>query len=256
MRGVTTALQAMADPHRWRLLCELARSDRRVSELTALVGTPQNLVSYHLRELRNAGLVSSRRSSFDGRDAYYRIDLGRCGEELCAAAEALDRGMRLQAAPPRPLSRPSWRPSSRRRVRVLFLCTGNSARSQMAEALLEQLAGPAVEARSAGSHPKPLHPGAVRVMAERGVDLSAKAPKHLRRFARARFDLVVTLCDKVREVCPEFPGAPETVHWSVPDPSTAGDTAAFEQVAADLEVRIRQLIARLGAIEGGTAHAR
>src|SRR5882672_92393 len=81
-------LQLIADPRRWRLVGELARSDRRVGELTQLVGEPQNLVSYHLRELRDAGLVSSRRSSFDGRDAYYRVDLARCRDLLCAAGAA------------------------------------------------------------------------------------------------------------------------------------------------------------------------
>src|SRR5947208_3607435 len=81
-------LQLIADPHRWRLVRELALSDRRVGELTQLVGEPQNLVSYHLRELRHAGLVSSRRSSFDGRDAYYRVELDRCRDLLCAAGAA------------------------------------------------------------------------------------------------------------------------------------------------------------------------
>ena len=69
-------------------------------------------------------------------------------------------------------------------------------------------AGGAVEARSAGSHPKPLHPNAVRVMSERGIDISGNASKHLDRFARTRFDRVITLCDKVKEVCPDFSGAP------------------------------------------------
>jgi protein-tyrosine-phosphatase/DNA-binding transcriptional ArsR family regulator len=248
-------LRVVANPHRWRLLCELARSDRRVGELTGLLGEPQNLVSYHLRELRQAGLVSSRRSSFDARDAYYRVDLARCGEVLCAAATALDPGLRLEAVPPAPS------PRRHRRPRVLFLCTGNSARSQVAAALLEQLSGHAFEARSAGSHPRRLHPNAVRVMASRGVDISANASTYLDEFARSRFDQVITLCDKVREVCPEFPGPAEAVHWSIPDPSAAGDTdeesyPAFEQLAADLEVRIRHLIARLSLPEGGTSNVR
>ncbi len=88
---------------------------------------------------------------------------------------------------------------------VLFLCTGNSARSQMAEALLEHRCEHAIAGRSAGSHPKALHPNVVRVMAERGIDISGRPSKHLDRFARTRFDRVITLCDKVREICPEFP---------------------------------------------------
>src|SRR6188474_3013857 len=89
-------LAVIGHPHRWDILSQLARSDRRVGELTHLVGQPQNLVSYHLRELRDAGLVSSRRSSFDGRDSYYRLDLDRCGTLLCDAAAALHPALRFE----------------------------------------------------------------------------------------------------------------------------------------------------------------
>jgi protein-tyrosine-phosphatase len=247
-------LRAIADPHRWRLLAELARSDRRVNELTGLVGEPQNLVSYHLRELREAGLVSSRRSSFDGRDTYYRAELTRVGELLCATGASLHPGLRLTVSPPQGRRRG-------RRPRVLFLCTGNSARSQIAAALLEHLSGDGVEARSAGSHPKDVHPDAVRVLAERGIDISERTSTHLDRFSRTRFDQVITLCDKVREVCPEFPGAPETAHWSIADPAAVaegGDDSgypAFVRTARELELRVGHLIARLSTDEGGTTHA-
>ena len=247
-------LHLIADPQRWRLVKELARSDRRVGELTELVGEPQNLVSYHLRELRGAGLVSSRRSSFDGRDSYYRVDLARCGDLLCAAGAALQPGLQLTIAPPELTRRSGPAP------RVLFLCTGNSARSQMAEALLEKLSDHTVQVRSAGSHPKTLHPNAVRVMAERGIDISGRTTKHYGRFARTRFDFVITLCDRVREVCPDFPDQRSAAHWSMPDPAAEGDTddatyPAFQQTACELESRIGQLIARLSTTEGGNTHA-
>ena len=247
-------LKVIADPHRWAILSHLALSDRRVGELTDLVGRPQNLVSYHLRELREAGLVSSRRSSLDGRDTYYRLDLDRCGTLLAGSAAALHPALRLvpgnQTMPER----------TGRAPRVLFLCTGNSARSQMAEALLEHRSNHAVAARSAGSHPKSLHPNAVRVMDERGIDISRCTPKSLSRYAGSRFDYVVTLCDKVREVCPEFPGGPVTIHWSMPDPAAEGSSdeesyPAFDRTADELNVRIDQLIARLFASQGGSAHA-
>jgi protein-tyrosine-phosphatase/DNA-binding transcriptional ArsR family regulator len=247
-------LQLIADPQRWRLVRELARSDRRVGELTQLVGAPQNLVSYHLRELRDAGLVSSRRSSFDGRDAYYRVDLASCRDLLCAAGAALQPGLRLTMVPPECTRRAGRAP------RVLFLCTGNSARSQMAEALLEHLSDHTIQARSAGSHPKTLHANAVRVMADRGIDISGQTTKHLRRFAGTHFDYVITLCDRVREVCPEFPGQPTTAHWSIPNPAAEGETdeaayPAFERTACELEARLGPLIARLSITEGGQAHA-
>jgi len=245
-------LQVMADPHRWRLVTELANSDRRVSELTGLVGGAQNLVSYHLRELRDAGLVSSRRSSFDGRDTYYRLELTRCCELLNTVSVALHPGFETRV---RTLGAPDRRGGT---PRVLFMCTGNSARSQMAEVLLEHLSDHTIEACSAGSHPKPLHPNAIKVMTARGLDISGRTSKHLRRFARTRFDRVITLCDKVREICPEFPGAPVTAHWSMADPAAAGGTdeetyPVFEQMAADLEHRIGFLIARLSTTEGGSA---
>ena len=235
-------LGLVAHPVRWRLLRELVASDRAVRELTQLVDEPQNLVSYHLRQLREGGLVSARRSSADGRDTYYAVDLARCRSELQAAGGALHPALSLVPAPVRP---PAGR--SGRRLRVLFLCTGNSARSQIAEALLEHMSDGTVEAVSAGSRPKPLHPNAVRVMRKRGIDIATNRTKHLDEFLAGRFDLVITLCDRVREVCPEFPAHPQLIHWSVPDPALEGSTnrasyPAFERTAAELETRIGFLL--------------
>src|SRR5215218_8873041 len=228
-------------PVRWRLLSELARSDRRVGELCELAAGRQSLVSYHLRQLRDGGLVSMRRSAADGRDTYYVLDLPRCGELLSSAGASLHPGL---APIPRPGARRGRRPAL---ARVLFLCTGNSARSQIAEALCQRLSGGAVSAASAGSHPRPLHRNAVRVMRERGIDLDGRRSKHLSEFAGDRFDYVISLCDRVREVCPEFPGGPELIHWSIPDParepgSDEESLPAFERTAAELCTRIDFLI--------------
>ncbi len=238
-------LQLIADPLRWQLLDELSRSDRRVGELCALVGKPQSLVSYHLRELRAGGLVGSRRSAADGRDTYYQGDIRRCVELLSATGAALHPVVRMTCRDGEGQTARSGRPP-----RVLFLCTGNSARSQMAEAVLEQRMHRAVVARSAGSHPKPLHPNAVRVMAERGIDISGRRSKHLDRFTSQAFDRVVTLCDKVREVCPEFPSQPITAHWSMADPAVEGPDAdasyrAFVRTADEIETRVGLLVAQL-----------
>jgi protein-tyrosine-phosphatase/DNA-binding transcriptional ArsR family regulator len=233
----------IAHPLRWQLLRELVQSDRAVRELTELIDEPQNLVSYHLRRLRDGGVVFARRSSADGRDSYYAIDLSTCREALQTAGGTLHPALWLAPVPP---ARPRGR-QSRRRQRVLFLCTGNSTRSQIAEALLENMSEGTVEAASAGSHPKPLHPNAVRVLKKRGIDISANRTKHLDEFLTQRFDTVITLCDRVREVCPEFPSHPQLVHWSVPDPALDGPTdrasyPAFERTATELETRISFLL--------------
>ena len=243
-------LRTVAHPLRWRLLGELSRSDRTVRELCDLVDEPQNLVSYHLGNLRRARLVSGRRSSADGRDTYYRADLTQVSEQLTAIGGALHPALHLV-----PSDRPATGPQ-RRRTRVLFLCSGNSARSQMAEALTNERSGGVVEARSAGLRPKPLHPGAVEVMREvYGIDIADQRPKHVDVFARQRFDEVISLCDLAREACPELPGRPQTVHWSMADPSAdlddgeAAGHPAFRQTAAELATRI-------GFFVSGLAHRR
>jgi protein-tyrosine-phosphatase len=135
----------------------------------------------------------------------------------------------------------------------LFLCTGNSARSPIAAALLRHHSRAWVHAASAGSHPKPLHSAAVRVLREPyGIDLADHQPTHLDALTGQPYDNVISLCDKVRQNCPEFPGHPDTVHWSVPDPAdtTPGDNAsdaAFRRVAEKLDTRIRYLLPVLAA---------
>ena len=198
-------MRLLSHPVRWRLLRQLVLSDRTVRELSGLVDEPQNLVSYHLRHLRDGGIVMGRRSSADGRDTYYTVDLAACEQQLQAAGGALHPALWLASSPRR-----ARIDGSGHCPRVLFLCTGNSARSQIAEALLDQLSEGTVEAVSAGSHPKPLHPSAVRDARARHRPRrqSEQASRRVRR--TQPFDLVVTLCDRVREVCPEFPSHRDT----------------------------------------------
>ena len=242
--SIPAVFQLAGHPLRWQLLSELATSDRRVRELIDALDESQPLVSYHLRQLREAGLVTARRSSFDGRDNYYSLDLSHYSQLLVDAGAALHPALQLTAETSVPSSR------LRRRPRVLFLCTGNSARSQIAEALLRERSAGSVEAFSAGSKPKPLHPNAVAVMRARGIDIASQQSKHLDTFSRQRFETVITLCDRVREVCPEFPGKPQTIHWSIPDPSAEPGSdnetyPSFERAAAELETRIHFLLYRL-----------
>lgn len=233
-------------PVRWGLLSELALSDRHVNELTQLLGQPQALVSYHLARLRDGGLVTSNRSAHDGRASYYRVDLQGCGAALSATGASLHPGLALRPVPPAVTSR------RRRPVRVLFACTGNGARSQIAEALLQQMAGDRVEVVSGGSHPKPIHPNAIRVLAERGIDIRGRRSKSVDEFAGQSFDVVVTLCDKVREACPELSTRAQAIHWSIADPSRApgGNRATypvFSALATELETRIGFLLALIDA---------
>ena len=253
-RSATPVFLGLAGhPIRWRLLVELARSDLGVSEMTDLVGEPQALVSYHLSQLRSGGLVSVRRSSRDGRSVYYRAELQRFGEALASTGAALHPGLGLQlgalssaaTSPPQPCQR-------RSRLRVVFVCTGNSARSQIAEALLRKSAGDRVVACSAGRVPKPVHPDAVKVLATVGIDISTWQSKPLTRFTGKRFDYVVTLCDKVREHCRDFTGDAQRIHWSIEDPTVGPDRSSyrrFEHLTTELETRIRYLVSTIDAAQ-------
>jgi protein-tyrosine-phosphatase/DNA-binding transcriptional ArsR family regulator len=229
-----------AHPVRWRLLSELAQSDYRVRELVTLVDQPQNLVSYHLKLLRDGGLVRVTRSSFDGRDSYYHLDLDRCATALAESGTALHPALRPalrnDVAAPIP------------RVAVLFVCTGNSARSPIAEALLRRHTGDAATVISAGSRPRPdLHPHTVEVLREEfGIDVSGRRPRHLDAVTGMTFDRVITLCDKAREVCPDFGHRTRRAHWSIPEPA---DRAAFGRTAAEIDTRVRHLLPVLAATE-------
>lgn len=135
--------------------------------------------------------------------------------------------------------------------RVLFLCTHNSSRSQMAEGLLNARADGRYAASSAGTHPRAIHPLAIQAMAELGIDISEAAghrAKSLTEFSGQPFDLVVTVCDDAAEECPFFPGARRQVHWGFPDPSAAIGSeeerlTVFRQVRDAIAARIARFLA-------------
>jgi arsenate reductase len=129
--------------------------------------------------------------------------------------------------------------------RVLFVCTNNSARSQMAEGLLRHLHGDRYEVESAGTEPTEVNPLAIRAMAERGVDISSQRSKSLNELRGREFDLVVTVCDRAKEACPFFPGGGERVHQSFPDPAAAAGSeeerlCAFRDVRDAIEAWIEE----------------
>jgi len=132
-------------------------------------------------------------------------------------------------------------------IRVLFVCTGNSARSQMAEALLEELGGVDFEVESAGSEPRGVNPHTIRVLAEHGIDWSAATSKSVQLFTDQEWDYVITVCDRARQVCPVFPGDHETLHWSLDDPAEVDGSdeqilTAFRGAATELTRRLRPFV--------------
>lgn len=130
------------------------------------------------------------------------------------------------------------------RIRVLFLCTGNSCRSQMAEALARHQGGGRVEAFSAGTDPKGVHPLTIRALADVGIDASRQTSKHFRTLSKEEFDYGITVCDRAQESCPVWPGVKERIHWSFEDPaqvegSDAERLRAFTNVRDAIAHRIR-----------------
>jgi arsenate reductase len=135
--------------------------------------------------------------------------------------------------------------------RALFVCTGNRARSQMAEGLLRHLAGDRFEAHSAGTVPKGLAPETMAVMGEIGIDISGQRSKHVDEFAEQEFDYVITVCDSARQICPVFPGQGKRIHWDVENPMQAqlrGDSLeeALRKARDDLKSRIEAFLAAEG----------
>ena len=131
------------------------------------------------------------------------------------------------------------------KLRVLFLCVHNSARSQMAEGLLRALGGDRFDVFSAGSEPTSVNPFAIRVLRDAGIDIARQSSKHVHAFANTRFDYVITLC--AEEECPLFLGDGKLLHWDLPDPAAVQGSSdekanAFRQVAAELRTRISKLI--------------
>jgi ArsR family transcriptional regulator, arsenate/arsenite/antimonite-responsive transcriptional repressor / arsenate reductase (thioredoxin) len=247
-------LGVLAHDLRWTIVGLLVPGDLRTSELVSRTGQAPSLVSYHLARLRDAGLVSVRRSTADGRDSYYVLDLDALGQAMAGMATRIHPS--LVHAHPGPLadladpSGPEGGPPVS--AQVLFICSGNSARSPMAAGWLNHLGRGRVTARSAGVTPRPLNPLAAAAMAEHGVDISGHWATPLDAFAGDSFTRVITLCDRARENCGELPAAPPAAHWSIPDPARAHppDLDAFRATARELCTRVRYLLPLLAESSG------
>jgi len=235
-------LGALSHDLRWTIVSMLVPGDLRVSEIVSRTGQAPSLVSYHLARLREAGLVSARRSAADGRDSYHSLDLDALGQAVAAVATRIHPALLAGVA-----DRRDGSAGRQPAAEVLFICSANSARSPMAEGWLNHLGAGRAAARSAGITPVPLHPLAAAAMAEHGIDISGHRPTRLDGLADRAFTRVITLCDRAREDCGDLPTASATVHWSIPNPAQAHppDLDAFRVTARELRARIRYLLPAL-----------
>lgn len=206
---------AFADAARLRMVDLLTVGDRSPTELRERLALPSNLVAHHLNVLERAGIITRVRSEGDGRRSYVRLDAG--------ALPDLD--------PQRAISVP----------RIVFVCTANSARSQLAKAIWGTVSS--VPAVSGGTHPADgVAPGAASVASRHGLDLRGATPTLVDDLVAAD-DLVVTVCDRAHE---EY-AVTEALHWSVPDPVRVGTDAAFEAAFTEIEHRVAALAPRVRA---------
>jgi len=264
MDQITSLIKALADRNRIRVVFALREAGSLCScQLSEFLGVSAPTVSRHLAILRRAGLISSRK---DGRWVHFRLaeeapsfrkgrpviswldeealhspavqeDLSRLREiltitreeicrrqrgELCCPKNEESTGLREQVMPPKP--------------RILFLCTGNSCRSQMAEGWLRHLHGQHYDACSAGIEMHGLNPKAVQVMAEAGVDISGHSAKLVDGFRGEHFAAVITVCDHAEENCPFFPGADRMLHAGFSDPPRLAEELA--EHGADIEEQL------------------
>lgn len=238
LSGPPGFLKLISHPVRWNLLQLLAHSDLRVQELVEGIGEAQNLVSYHLHALRAQKLVQDHRSLADGREVYYSLNMDRVRSLYRSSGEALHPALgegEIHSSA-----------GSNEPARVLFLCTHNSARSQMAEGLLRARSSGQVVAYSAGTEPTEVHPLAIRALSEMNIDIQKHRSKSLEEFLGQSFDYIITVCDRAREACPAFPDDPVRIHWSFPDPAAVEGLAderfdVFRKTAVQLNTRIGYL---------------
>jgi len=235
--------KALADETRIAIVRLLAFTDLRGGEIVTHLQLPQNAVSYHLKQLRDVGLLHDHRSHADARDIYYSLDVRRMHALYRDAGRVLHPSL-TDEEPAAGDYR--TKPAHDRPLHVLFLCTHNSARSQLAEAVLRRQGGALVEVVSAGSEPTTVHPIALDVLRAHDVDPRPHHAKSLDAFVGRSFDQVITVCDRVNDHCPVFPDDPVRLHWSFPDPTrlpdAEGQRQLLEGIWDELQVRVSLLL--------------
>ncbi|SFE76935.1 metalloregulator ArsR/SmtB family transcription factor [Roseivivax sediminis] len=263
---IVPQLAALAHPARlsvFRLLIRRAPDALRAGEIAAVLGLPASTLSAHLSHLRQAGLIAEARS---GTARLYRADVEGAAELVETLVGECCRGRVASCIP-------WWGPlretrdMSDRRYTALFICTGNSARSIFAEALLRDLGRDRFDVHSAGTKPfSELNPLAVALLRDKGHDVSRLRSKTIAEFQGAdapQFDFVFTVCDRAaNEECPAWPGQPVSAHWGQPDPVAATGTEAermlaFQSVYGGLRNRIQAFLALpLEALDRATLQRR
>ena len=172
--------------------------------------------------------------------AAQRADLERLEVEILDLRDTVDAARSVRAGKEREVT-------DQAPIRVLFLCTGNSARSQIAQALLQQAGAGDFEVESAGTEPKGVNPFTVQVLAESGIDWSTARSKSAQEFVGQHWDYVITVCDRARQACPIFPGHYDSLHWGLEDPAEVEGTdeeklAAFRRTRVDVAMRLRPFV--------------
>lgn len=262
-------LAVLADPQRLHILDLIINGIHCSSGIVERLGLAPNLVSHHLKVLREAGLVDIERDPADRRWIYYVPDIRQLTEVQFLLSHLLHPA-RIQARadecgpsqgalpydPPAHLTMEKEHPMNNK-AKIIFLCTGNSARSQMAEAFMKKYAGDLFEVHSAGIEPKGVNPYTVRVMDEAGIDISGYQSKGVRQYlGHVNFGYVVTVCDHAEENCPTvFLTQGKHLHWSFEDPAAFQGTeeetlAKFSQIRDQIETRIQKFADEYRAAQG------
>jgi protein-tyrosine-phosphatase len=214
-----------------------------VGDICHATELPLTLVSQHLRVLRESGLVIAERDGKDARTVWYRLSSERLREIQSSLSMVFDMTKIVDRRIPEAKQNLK---RMEEKFRVLFLCSGNSARSQMAEALLQHYGKGLIEARSAGTHPREVHPLTMKVLSEIGIDATGLKAKHYSVFSRESFRYVITVCDRANEECPDFNGDYQRIHWSIADPIKEGSEEeffdVFKQTRQELAGRIELFV--------------
>ncbi len=240
----TDILKALANVTRWEIVTYLAWGDHRVQEIIQHVQESQNVVSFHLKQLREIGVLSEHRSTADARDIYYHLELETLRHLYLMTGMLIHPSILANYS--------SFTSQFTKPLRILFLCSKNSARSQMAEGWLRYLSHEQIEVFSAGTTPTTLHPMAIEVMEELGVNIRPHWAKPIDHIRDLTFDEIITVCDRAREYDQGFPVASRLRHWSLPDPVECTDSLrrqAFVETALELRTRTKLLLHQLYAID-------